>query len=164
MLNLELFSLLHIRRLSIIDFHTAAFPPMISREAKPSNIPLLPIVIPEDVRNNGTLRDRRLARSRCIIHRETSTGTFNRGRNATSADSVSEIVTSRDRHPRWNIGTTKRPRETTGTESSQTEVVVIVVSRLKPEDQPSHPEPPFDQRGFDLQPVGRTLEERLHYS
>lgn len=63
-----------------------------------------------------------------------------------------------------NGGTTKRPCETTGTEPSQAEVVVIVVSRLKPGDQPSHPEPPFDRRGFDLQPVGRTLEERLHYS
>jgi len=59
---------------------------------------------------------------------------------------------------------TKRLRETTGTEPSQTEVVVIVVSHLKLGDQPSHPEPPFDRRGFDLQPVGRTLEERLHYS
>lgn len=68
-LNIELLSLLHIRRLSIIDFHTAAFPQIISREAKPSNIPLFPIVIPEDVRNNGTLRDHRLARSKCIIHR-----------------------------------------------------------------------------------------------
>lgn len=63
-----------------------------------------------------------------------------------------------------NAGTTKRPRETTGTEPSQAEVVVIVVSRLKPGDQPSHPEPPFDRRGFDLQPVGWTLEEHLHYS
>lgn len=59
-LNFELLFLLHIRRLSIIDFHTTAFPPMTSREAKPSNIPLFPIVIPEDVRNNGTLRDHRL--------------------------------------------------------------------------------------------------------
>lgn len=68
--NFEFFSLLHIYCFLIIDFYRAAFPlAKIFREAKLSNISLFPIVIAEDVRNNGTLRSHRLARSRCIIHR-----------------------------------------------------------------------------------------------
>jgi len=128
--DFEFLSLLYIRRFSIIDFH-AAFP-SISHEAKSSNIPLFPIVIPKDVRNNGTLRNHRLARSRCIIHRSRDIdGCFRswpkrrvsrfRFRNHYFARSSFAM----------NAKTTKRPRETTGTEPSRTEVVVIVVSRLK---------------------------------
>lgn len=93
---------------SIIDFHITAFMAGL-RAAEPSNIPLFPIVNQEDIRNNGTLRDLRVAPSRCIIHRrETSTATFDRARNAKSTGSFSGIVIPRDNHPR---GRPPRPRD-----------------------------------------------------